>query len=759
MSRFDFDGVVTVERLLSAVDRGCIFSARIDDGQSIRVKFSGSDMQPLPGDAVLVKGQLSSYRDRFGKVVEQIDCKIMQRQPCHGALLGPWLRRLPNVGSTRAQNLVNAFGGDLAAVLSDPNRIADVTRVLQPDRPELSARVAAQVFAAIVSSSSSDRARIEEIEFLQFLELLGVRESRIAAQLWRFMAGPDAVDRLNRNPYAPAHLMDWVIADRIGMRLLRHLKIEGDVHIHPARLVGALNSVWREVLGEGDTAASRQRVETLLRSRGIDPILVLAHAESEGHLRQAGELLRAPGAAWMEDHVVCAISAMETRQPTVTVPSGEPIFALVVDAECATGLQLYDDQRTAVISLLRSPFAALQGGAGVGKTTVMRVLARAWEILGGDVIMGALAGKAALQLSRQASSPGLPRLAHTLTRLIGMLERQRDAGNDQTGRRNASDLEFTSKTLLIIDEAGMMDTPTLHRILRLLPAGSRLLLAGDEGQLFPIGIGKVFHDIVAEGSRVAVLTKVRRQAEDSVIPTVSQAIRLGTVPDLLPWNGESKGVFLVSRDLRESVQIRLQDDGDLLVVAARKATVDHINDERSLAKRHRNTPTRRLGPLATVAEGDPIVITANRTRDGLFNGLLGVVVSIGGDEVELLLDGESRPRALPKEAEADIELAYAITCHKAQGSSARAVMVIVEASPMVSREWLYTAITRAKQLVVLIEAQPSAIANAVNRRTIRISGMKIGPAMCQPDFGKGAGNLSSRPCETLRTRMNAGVSG
>jgi ATP-dependent exoDNAse (exonuclease V) alpha subunit len=102
---------------------------------------------------------------------------------------------------------------------------------------------------------------------------------------------------------------------------------------------------------------------------------------------------------------------------------------------------------------------------------------------------------ARLQMSRCASSPGALRLAHTLARLIGMLERQRaceQPGNRKL-RRLDDDVTFTSKTLFIIDEAG---TPTLHQLLRLLPDGVRVLMAGDHGQLFPIGFGKVFHDIV-----------------------------------------------------------------------------------------------------------------------------------------------------------------------------------------------------------------------------------------------------------------------
>jgi exodeoxyribonuclease V alpha subunit len=163
-----------------------------------------------------------------------------------------------------------------------------------------------------------------------------------------------------------------------------------------------------------------------------------------------------------------------------------------------------------------------------------------------------------------------------------------------------------------------------------------------------------------------------------------------------------------------------------MVVAATRATVSSINETQSFKMRRSETPTRRLGPLATVAVGDPVVTTANRYQDSLFNGLLGVVTSIDGPTVTVLWDGETEARALPREAEGDIELAYAITCHKAQGSSASVVLVVVERSALVTREWLYTALTRGRELV-LLAGDVEGIEQAIGRRTSRITGFQFPP--------------------------------
>jgi exodeoxyribonuclease V alpha subunit len=722
----NFEGIVEVERVLSQLEGGCIFSARREDGSRIRVKFAGSDVQPLPGDAYFVRGLLTSYRDRFGNTTAQVDSKRVNRVITQGRLLTPWLERLPNIGAARAQRLVDTYGHDLHSVLADATRMREVAAIIEPDKPALAAKIAAQVFVAMASEVGANALKVAEVEFLTLLEKLGIREARIASQLWRFMSGRDAVERLRRNPYVSACLVDWKLADRVGQRLLRAENQGADLNGHPSRLRGALSSVWRELLSEGDTAATEERIATLLELRGVDVATTLQLAEQDGLLRRQDTLLRAPGAAWLEDRVSAALGAIESRMPTLPLPSADALEVVVQDAELHAGLRLTDEQRAAVVKLLTLPVAALQGGAGVGKTTVMKVLAYAWEYLGGDVVLCALAGKAALTLSRGASSPDRPRLAYTIARLIGMLERQREQQSNPPAKRPASDVTVTSRTLLVIDEAGMMDTPSLHRLLELLPTGARILFVGDEGQLPAVGIGKVFHDIVAEKSRVARLTKVLRQADDSAIPNVSNLVRQGIVPAPPAWNGEAKGVFLVDAARLDAVQRQLRSQSELMVVAAKKATVSDINETESQRGRHRDAATRRLGPLATVAVGDPVVMTANRYQEGLFNGLLGVVTSVEGPTVTVLWDGEVEPRALAAEAEGDIELAYAITCHKAQGSSAHVVVVVVEASPLVTREWLYTAITRGRELV-LLACDEAILRDAIARRSVRVTGFTLPP--------------------------------
>ena len=717
---FSFDDQVTITRVVSTIDHGAIFVGETPDGQQVRVRYTGRRECPLAGDTFAIKGQWTTFTDKYHRIHRQVETKVMKRRAVLGELLGPFLQRVPNIGPQRSERLMQHFGHDLVQILADPTRLDEVAHVLEPAKSALAVRIAAQLFAVMAEKSATDLLKLAEVEFLVYLEKVGLREPRVASRLWRLCAGADAINRLKSNPYIAAHFCDWKMADRVGKLLLRKTVPAADLDRHPARLMGALASIYRELLSAGDSAASDAAVREMLAKSGVAPDLALAHAELIGNLSRRDGLIRAPGAGWIEDEVTRMLASIEATPASLILPTCSNLDKLINDGESACELRLTDEQAAALRKLIFQPLGVLQGGAGVGKTTVMKILAYVWERLRGNVVFGALAGKAALQLSRGASTHDDPRLAHTLARLIGMLEQQVKFEEDPQSNRRP-EVEFNSRTLLVIDEAGMMDTPTFYQLLKLLPNGVRILLAGDNGQLFPVAFGKIFHDLVEEGTRVTTLTKVLRQAEDSKIPLVASQIRTGNAPQLPLWNGEAKGVFLIDDDALN----RLQRTDDFMLIAARRRTVDDWNQDEARRRRTEHTRTRRLGSMATVAQGDPIIITQNRYKHGLFNGLLGVVTEISSERVRIHFDGESTPRDLPEEAEVDVELAYAITCHKAQGSSAKTVVIFANDGCLVTREWLYTGLTRARELALINLPARGTLELAVARRMSRTTGLRL----------------------------------
>jgi exodeoxyribonuclease V alpha subunit len=682
------------------------------------VRYMGRSAMPLPGDTFCVQGQWGTYVDRFRRQHRQVETKRMQRRAVLGDLLGPFLCRVPNIGPQRADRLVQRYGHGLFETLSDPERVAEVASVLEPDRPSLAARISAQLFSAVAEKGATDRIKLTEVQFLTELERLGLRDAAVASRLWRLCAGADALDRLRANPYLAAHLTGWSVADRIGKTLLRDIDSGVNVEQHPARLLGGLANVWRELLAEGDSACCEPALRAMLAKRKVDPGLALEHAASTGRLCRKGDLLRAPGAAWLEDDVARRLRAVEAGVTSVQLPAEDELKQVIEDGEHACELTLTTEQRAALLQLLGLPLGVLQGGAGVGKTTVMKVLAYAWEHCGGNVVLGALAGKAALQLARGASSRVAGRRAFTLARLIGMLQRQAD--DEDTDADAVQSVEFNDRTLLVIDEAGMLDTATFHQLLELLPDGVRILLAGDDGQLFPVGFGKIYHDLVEDGRRVATLTRVLRQADGSAIPIIASHVREGHVPEVRAWNGERHGVYSIT-----SAQFdQLNRGEDHLVIAARRRTCEEINQLECERRRTAQTRTRRLGPNAIVAVGDPVMMCRNHYQHGLCNGLLGIVREVAGDRVMVQWDGDTSAVELPEPAEIDLVLAYGITCHKAQGSSATTVVVDANDS-MVTREWLYTAVTRGRELVLLLNASAEGLSKAIASRSERTSAFGI----------------------------------
>jgi len=712
---------VTIERILSKLEKGVIFSGRQADGERIRVKISGVDLSPEVGETYHVDGLIHVFTDKYRVSVKQFNVTKITRVNPVGALLIPFLERLPNVGPVRAKRLLEAFAVDLPQALTDPDRLGEIAKALDPAKPILASKIAAHVFAAMTHKAEEEISAKAEIEFLSLLEKAGVTKPGAARQLWRLVCGAGSQERLLKNPYLAASILDWKLADHLGKRLLRQADPKVDVMDHSHRLLGAVDNVWRELLGDGDSGSEEEPFRGLLRRRGVDPDLALGLARKKGAVAESEALLRAPGAAYIENSLAIRLHDMEQAICPIIIPDDRRLTELINQAEADTGLKLFQEQQDAVMALIKRPVALLQGGAGVGKTTVMKVLAAVWERLGGKVVLGALAGKAALGLARGASSPGQPRLGHTVARLISM-----QAASCEGKPPRADTVIFDDRTLIVLDEASMLDTPGLHELLSYLPMGARLLMAGDNGQLPPVGWGCVFHDLVNAGTRLTSLTKVRRQLSGSPIPLAATAIREGNVPHIDDWMGAGAGIFVVPKDRDHVAQYQelLALSPDTMVVAARRSTVDAFNYNAAHRIRDVNQPVVRLGPLASVAVGDPIVCTRNRYRDGLFNGLLGKVTNIDGDlNISVLWDGEAEPRLLDEDAAQDCELAYGITCHRAQGSAAVTVLVILEDAPLVTREWLYTAITRARERVVILGSKAD-LEKAVERRTRRTTGFR-----------------------------------
>ena len=754
-----------VEKLIAERDWGVILSVRAVEqpGEKFQVKALTKVLlgRPSVGETWYFEGEYLQS-PRYGR---QLVAQSGYRKMPTGKLICRYLaEHAPGVGLDRATRLWNKWNVNLATIISDENNIPEIARVLAPDRPNLAVRLAAAVVRVWKDSAA-------ESNLVDWLMQRGVEDLKIARRVARIL-GDSAIQALASNPYILVPLLpSWTKLDEFARRVMQETgaKAPGaDVR----RLVGAVDAVVKGTLADGDTVLTRERLRSSLAkllesSEGSNTVdAAIAAGERNGAILPVSGGWRAPGAALLEDNVAAKLRRMlEPSYPSpVRIPPPDQM-ARLLDRMSNPSRPLHEEQKSAVLKVMEHAIACLQGGAGVGKTYTLKIVCDLYENFGGRVLLGALAGKAALRLARSTGRP-----AFTLARIIGQLaERERiesalhDSGLDAPTAANFSErlkslIKIDDRTLVVLDEASMIDLPTLHAILRYMPEGARLLLTGDAAQLPPIGFGLVYHALVSDAQITANLTVIHRQAPESGIPTVSAAIRERRMPLFTDYQGVADGVSFVPcesgliGDVVERIVLQVggYSNGVLVVSPTKKGAggVDALNARLHERLRPSGAPAHDIKGFNAqyYTIGDPVMWLRNDYSRGLFNGQIGQVKSIpdslGERWLEVLFDGESSPRTLQLEDLMDLTLAHAITCHKLQGSQVARVVVPIFETRLLDPSWVYTAITRAERQVILVG--DLAVLRLALRRPWTSENRRVGFAW--PLGIHGDENLSARYC-------------
>jgi exodeoxyribonuclease V alpha subunit len=714
---------ITVDSIVSEKPYGIIFAGTVGSGQQLRVRASLDRLLGIPtaGDTWEIEGDIR--QTSFGP---QIAVTAGRRLLSSGHLIRQFLAsHVPGVGQLRAGRLWKEFGENLGEMLSTDDMLAEIGAIMSPEKPVLGQRLAVLV-------TSAWKAAKGEADLVTWLDRQGVRDIAVVRRLQRVL-GDTAAQVLAANPYVMVPLLSWKRIDELGRRLLRE---DGrDPATDARRHVGAADEAVKQMLRRGDTASSVATftvdVASLLDvdQRQTDPVLAAAIANAAVLVDQ--NLMRAPGAAGLEDDLTSRLAALACRPLEARLSAMPPSrWAELLADLTGPHKPLGDEQRAAAVAMMSRPLACMVGGGGTGKTYTCKVVCDLWTHLGGDVLLCALAGKAALRLSRSTG-----RLAKTLARTLAELKERQEieerlADPETSGdeadkdRRKLEGLsQITDSTLVVIDEASMVDLPAVHAIARRLLPGSRLLLVGNPAQLPPIGFGIVFHKLVLDPSITLPLTQVHRQAAATGIPAAAAVVRAGDMPDFSTFTGAGTGVSFVDcrpdeiAQAMDGVVARLGDPAGLLVVTATIAGAAGVEETNArFHRRHVDAGHPDMNGFfgRSFSVGEPVIFGKNDYRAGLFNGLMGRVTAIdpGNREIAVVFDGDALPKTLGAEHLVDLDLAYAVSCHKCQGSSARRVVVPVYQSRVVDRSWLYTAITRAEQQVVFV-GDRAAFATAV----------------------------------------------
>lgn len=614
----------------------------------------------------------------------------------------------PGIGPDVAHRLVAHFGEDTLRVLeSGGGPGGQEIRAVEGIGPKRA--------ATLLEVFREGAARHRVMAELRGFGLGGPQAKRVYEH-W----GPGAVERVRKDPYL-------LIGEVRGIGFETAEKIARAVGIPPGsevRARGVALHLLREAAREGHAGAPESFIIRQIVNLGVEDAVIVAALQSlaaEARLIRddLGGRLADPSLYLPDLHEAEAGVAQHLRRLLA-----QPAAALAQPAEVMAALErtryLPDpSQRAALEMALQQPVAILTGGPGTGKTTTLRLLLEILEAAGvGPVRLASPTGRAAKRLQEATG-----RDASTLHRLLRW-----DPSIQEFQHHQDAPLELR---YLVVDEVSMLDLQLAHALLRALPAGARLLLVGDADQLPSVGAGSVLADLLGSGAVPSTrLSRVHRQGEDSGIVEAAHRILAGQSPvdPERDANTDSGGDFFIA--LRDDPEEAAQLVERLVVERIpQKYGLDPLQDVLVLAPMYRgplgvNELNRRLGqalnpgapegPAWTngLRTGDRVMIVRNDYDRDVFNGDAGRVLEAREDGLTIEVDG--RPLEYGPQEIGDLIPSWCVTVHRAQGSEARAVVVVLGGSHwlMLRRNLLYTAITRGRELVVLV-ASRAALRRAV----------------------------------------------
>ena len=612
---------------------------------------------------------------------------------------------IKGVGRTMAKKLVNRFGEQVFEVIEHrPERLTDV--------PGLGKQLAKK----ITEAWEEQRAVKDIMLFLQSKGLSRLRADRIFEAY-----GNKAIDIVSENPYRLAQDIrgiGFTLADELAERL----EIAKD---SPFRLAAGLRHVLEDAMGQGHAGLPRgwliERAADLLQTTDdmLDPVLDREVDEGRLIVDKVGEhdCLFLPDMHEAEDDIASALIARAWQAPPWRI---RDIESAVKSAEAALGLELAEEQREALRLAYKSRLLVITGGPGTGKTTLVKAILKGLEKNQLDIMLAAPTGRAARRLGESSE-----REASTLHRLL-------EAEPGRGFRRDAE--RPLSGDLLIVDEMSMVDIPLMQALCNAMPQEAALFLVGDVDQLPSIGPGQVLLDLIGSGKLPVIrLEKIFRQAAESRIIENAHRINKGDMPDLSRSDADLVDFYAIKAATPERAAETLVE-----VVAKRipeRFGVDPINDIQILCPTNRGPIGTRtlnerlqtvLNPNAsdridqkglTYATGDKVMQIENDYEREVYNGDIGRLVAIDRSQKQVTVTIDERELVYGFDELDSLVPAYAITVHKAQGSEYPVVVLPLarQQGRMLRRNLVYTAITRAKRLVVLL-AEPGALELAIERR-------------------------------------------
>lgn len=695
----------TVENIIFQSDdkRFCVFRMKCASDGMITAVYHGA--APFMGEMIRVTGEWISH-PRFGRQFNITGYQSVMPDSAEGVERFLSSGAVRGVGKTMASRIVEFFGKDTLEILGkNPERLAEI--------PGIGAKK-----AEIIGKSYSEISDLREI--MLFLEQNGVSGS-YAAKL-QIAYGDTAIDRMKINPYILITDIEGIgfkTADRIALSLGFDLASTeriraGIIYVLNMAASGGHTCIPEEELlryAERVLQADYMVVETVFRDMVEKDML---RTEDWGGQRfiYPEYLYRA------ETGVAHMLLALRDHPESLGKVDEEKIME---EWEAEAGIELAEAQKEAIRSSLKFGVFALTGGPGTGKTTIIKGILSVLKRAGCKVLLAATTGRAARRLEAAAGEK-----AQTVHRML-------EYNVSGTFGKNAEDL--LEAQAVIVDEASMLDIALFYHLLEALPLGCRLVLAGDVDQLPSVGPGSVLKDIIQSGKMPVVrLREIFRQAEISPIVRNAHRINRGMMPEcvsdsdfsMMEFEEEEQAAAYITNFYADKTR-----DGRwqaLQVLSPMHKGACGVRNLNSLLQMRVNPPSPEkneiLRPDGTVLRlGDKVMQIRNNYEKDVYNGDIGQIVNIKEKEVTVWYpDRQEDEYVCYSESEYDeLQLAYALSVHKSQGSEYSQIVLALMPGHyiMLQRNLLYTAVTRAREKVVLVGTKAALYTAVSNDRTKR----------------------------------------
>lgn len=701
-------GIVENIRFVNEENGYCIITFDSDCGRVIAV---GVFPPVCEGERLSLAGEFTVH-PRYGRQFSVV--KVRREKPRSPAetirFLGSGLFK--GIGEKTAERIVDMFGTDALDIMAN--------------KPELLAKVKG-ISAAKARRIAEDYAEKRGAQdAVMYLQDKGVSLS-LAMKIYKIY-GSAVEATISANPYKLIEDVDGVgfltadrIAESVGVAkdsefrlragLIYSLKDSGERSGNTFLYKDELLENARELLQtEGDYAAA---LDSLVVDRKVKTV------DIDG--KTAVYMISAFSA---EKNAAVRLVELEAYAQKFEGAEKE-----IDEYEKVYGIEFNDEQRRALGAAVNNGVCVITGGPGTGKTTIIRCLISLLEQRGQDILLVAPTGRAAKRMSEASDRP-----AYTIHRAL--------MGDEGPGSAQIA------ATAVIVDETSMVDIYLFNMLLKALRDGTRLILLGDKNQLPSVGAGNVLADIIEKLPTVE-LTRIYRQKDASLIISNAHAVNRGEMPELRTRDKdfffiEVRDQERIAEQVLGLVQRRLPkyldiEPSQIQVLCAMKRGAAGVNALNKLLEERLNPDggeSIAVGEIAFKA-GDKVMQTVNNyhqqwrrgaeTGEGVFNGDMGFVTEVYLPTRELRVKFEDGREAVYTDNLDELMPAYAITVHKSQGSEFDAVIIpTVVGSPVImTRNLLYTAITRAKRLVVLV-GEEYAVKRMVENNYIacRNSGLK-----------------------------------